>query len=103
MSTTPVLLPVAILDPRERGEREGVIERIRPRTRRVDVRLTLDDGAAAEACLEPDDAAWMELRTGDIVAVKPLPVLPRCDADGPSWSPPQAGVVLLREVGHALG
>jgi hypothetical protein len=104
MSTTPVLLPVAILDPREHGEREGVIERIRIRTRRVDVRLTLDDGAAAEACLEPDEAAWMELRTGDIVAVAPLPVLPRCDAEaGVRYSPPQAGVVLLREVGHALG
>lgn len=99
----PVLLPVAILDPRERGEREGVIERIRRQTRRVDVRLTLDDGAAAEACLEPDDAAWMELRTGDIVGVRPLPVLPQCEASGVSWSPPQAGVVLLREVGHALG
>lgn len=103
--TTPVLLPVMILDPRERGEREAVIERIRRRARRVDVRLTLDDGMAAEACLEPDDADWMELREGDIVPVTPLPVLPRCQAPEPALagSAPQAGVVLLREVGHALG
>jgi hypothetical protein len=103
--TTPEHLPVAILDPRERGEREGVIERIRRRARRVDVRLTLDDGSAAEACLEPLEAEWMELRAGDIVAVAPLPVLPRCEAVAPVpvGSAPQAGVVLLREAGHALG
>jgi hypothetical protein len=102
--TTPELLPVAILDPRERGEREGAIERIRRRATRVDVRLTLDDGSAAEACLGSEEAAWMELRTGDIVAVALLPVRSPCAGDdGVSWSPPQAGVVLLREVGHALG
>ena len=89
MIPTPVLLPVAILDPRERGGREAVIERIRRRARRVDVRLTLDDGSAAQACLEPEEAEWMELRVGDIVAVQ-------CSA-------PQPSVVLLREVGHALG
>ena len=66
--TTPVLLPVMILDPRERGEREAVIERLHRRARRVDVRLTLDDGTAAEACLDADEAAWLELRDGDIVA-----------------------------------
>ena len=104
-TTTPVHLPVAILDPRVRGEREAVIERIRRRARRVDVRLTLDDGAVAEACLEPGELEWMELRAGDIVAVRPLPVLPRCEAAVPTLvgSAPQAGVVLLREVGHALG
>jgi hypothetical protein len=102
-TTTPVPLPVAILDPRQRGEREGVIERIRRRARRVDVRLTLDDGSGAEACLEPEEAAWLELRAGDIVGVRPLPVLPRCDAEDLGRSAPQAGVVLLREVGHALG
>lgn len=89
--TTPELLPVAILDPRVRGEREGAIERIRRRATRVDVRLTLDDGSAAEACLGSEEAAWMELRAGDIVGVALL------------RSAPQAGVVLLREVGHALG
>ena len=78
-TTTPVHQPVAILDPRERGDREGVIEGIHRRSRRVDVRLTLDDGASAEACLEPGEAVWMELRTGDIVGVRPLSVLPRCD------------------------
>lgn len=103
MTTTPELQPVAILDPRERGEREAVIEQIRPRARRVDVRLTLDDGFAAEACLEPGEAMLMELRPGDIVGVRPLPVLPRCEAAGAGWSAPEAGVVLLREVGHALG
>ncbi|WP_445149697.1 hypothetical protein [Baekduia sp. Peel2402] len=94
--TTPVLLPVMILDPRERGEREAVIERLHRRARRVDVRLTLDDGTAAEACLDPDEAAWLELRDGDIVPVAPLPVRSPCSAPEPS-------VVLLREVGHALG
>ena len=94
--TTPEPLPVMILDPRERGEREGVIERIRSDARRVDVRLTLDDGVAAEACLSLDEAAWLELRSGDIVPVALLPV-------GAVGSAPQASVVLLREVGHALG
>jgi hypothetical protein len=101
--TTPVLLPVTILDPRERGDREAVIERIARRPRRVDVQLTLDDGAGAEACLDPDEAVWMELAVGDIVPVSPLPVLPRCDGPELVGSAPQAGVVLLREVGHALG
>jgi hypothetical protein len=71
--STPELQTVAILDPRERGSREGAIERIRHVAQRVDVRLTLDDGTAAAACLAPDEASWMELRAGDIVAVAPLP------------------------------
>jgi hypothetical protein len=70
--STPELLTVAILDPRERGSREGAIDRIRRDAQHVDVRLTLDDGTAATACLAPDEASWMELRTGDIVAVRPL-------------------------------
>jgi hypothetical protein len=83
------ILPVAILDPRERSAREGWVEHIQPRPRRVDVRLTLDDGAAAEACLASDDATWLDLRVGEIVSVRPLPVLPRCDAE-PVAAPPVA-------------
>jgi hypothetical protein len=92
--TTPVPLPVMVLDPRRRGEREAVIERLSRYARCVDVRLTLDDGAVAEACMDADEAAWLELREGDIV---PVAVLPQ------PASAPQAGVVGLREVGHALG
>jgi hypothetical protein len=103
-TTSARQVPVAILDPRTRAEHEAVIEGIRCRARRVDVRLTLEDGVAGEACLEPEEAAWMELRAGDIVGVRRLAVLPCCEADAPAgWSAPQAGVVLLREVGHALG
>jgi hypothetical protein len=74
------VLPVAILDPRERAGREAYIDRLIPRERRVDVLLTLDDGEPAEACLEPDDLLWLDLRRGDIVGVRLLPVLPECDA-----------------------
>jgi hypothetical protein len=72
--------PVAILERVGPAEREAIIDEIRPRERRVDVVLTLDDGSPATACLEPDEVAWLELRTGDIVWVRALPALPRCDA-----------------------
>jgi hypothetical protein len=74
------VLPVAILDPRDRAGREGYIDELIRHERRVDVRLTLDDGTRAEACLEPDDLVWLGVRRGDIVGVRPLPVLPECDA-----------------------
>jgi hypothetical protein len=74
------VLPVAILDPRERAGREALIEGFAHRDRRVDVTLRLDDGARAAACLEPDELVWLDLRPGDIVGVRLLPVLPRCDA-----------------------
>jgi hypothetical protein len=72
-------VPVAILDPRERAPREGLIERIACGPRRVEITLMLDDGAGAEACLEPHEVEWLELRAGDIVAVRPLDARPRCD------------------------
>jgi hypothetical protein len=65
-------VPVAILDPRERAPREGLIERIARRPRHVEVTLTLDDGAGAEAWMEPHEVEWLELRAGDIVAVRLL-------------------------------
>ena len=74
------MLAVAILDPRERAGREGLIEDLVQRPRRVDVTLVLDDGERAEACLEPDELVWLDVRPGDIVGVRLLPVLPRCDA-----------------------
>jgi hypothetical protein len=74
------MLPVAILDPRERAGREAFIDALIERERRVDVRLTLDDGTPAEACLEPDDVVWLGVRRGDIVGVRLLPALPECDA-----------------------
>jgi hypothetical protein len=74
------MLPVTILDPREATGREAFIDELIPRARRVDVRLTLDDGTPAEACLEPDDLVWLGLRRGDIVGVRLLPVLPECHA-----------------------
>jgi hypothetical protein len=74
------VLPVAIVDPRERAGREALIQEITHHGRRVDVALMLDDGRPAEACLEPDDVAWLELSLGDIVGVRLLPVLPECDA-----------------------
>ncbi|WCB93435.1 hypothetical protein DSM104299_02148 [Baekduia alba] len=74
------MLPVAILDPRERAGREGLIEDLTRRDRRVDVTLVLDDGVRAEACLEPDELVWLGLRRGDIVGVRPLSALPCCDA-----------------------
>jgi hypothetical protein len=64
------VLPVAILDPREHAGREAFIDELIPRARRVAVRLTLDSGEPAEACLEPDDVAWLGLRRGDIVGVR---------------------------------
>jgi len=73
--------PVAILDRHELAEREAMIEAITLRPRRADVALTLDDGSAATACVEPDEVAWLDLRVGDIVWVSPRPVLPRCDAE----------------------
>ncbi len=72
----PTRVPVAILDPRERGRREAMIERVERRSRRVDLALVLDDGSDAGACLTPDDFAWMELRVGDIVGVDVLATLP---------------------------
>jgi hypothetical protein len=72
--------PVAILEHDGPAEREAMIDEIRPRERRVDLTLTLDDGSPATACLEPDEVAWLELRAGDIVWVRSLPALPRCDA-----------------------
>jgi hypothetical protein len=74
------VLPVTILDPREPAGREAFIDELIPHARRVDVRLTLDDGTPAEACLEPDDLVWLGLRCGDIVGVRLLPVLPECNA-----------------------
>jgi hypothetical protein len=74
------MLSVSILDPRERSEREGLIEALIPHARRVDVLLTLDDGSPAEACVEPDDVVWLGLRAGDIVGVAPLAVAAECDA-----------------------
>jgi hypothetical protein len=70
------VVPVAILDPRQWGSREGMIERVERRSRRVDLALTLDDGADAGACLTPEDFAWMDLRVGDIVGVDVLATLP---------------------------
>jgi hypothetical protein len=70
------VVPVAILDPRQWGPREGMIDRVERRSRRVDLALTLDDGADAGACLTPEDFAWMELRVGDIVGVDVLATLP---------------------------
>ena len=89
MSTlvAPTRVPVAILDPRERADREGLIERIERRERRVDVTLLLDDGVRAEACLQPAEADWLELRDGDIVGVRPLAVLPRCDGSAAAAAP----------------
>jgi hypothetical protein len=72
--------PVAILERHELPEREAIIEAIERRERRVDVTLTLDDASPAKACLEPDEVAWLELRVGDIVWVRALSALPRCDA-----------------------
>lgn len=72
-------VPVEVLDPRESWTREGIVDQLIPRDRRVDVRLTLDDGRLAEACLEPDDVVWMGLRRGDIVGVRELAVLPECN------------------------
>ncbi|HWH95853.1 MAG TPA: hypothetical protein VNT03_18475 [Baekduia sp.] len=74
------MLPVAILDPRDRAGREALIEQITRHERRVDVALLLDDGRRAEACLEPDDLVWLDLSTGDIVGVRLLPVPRECDA-----------------------
>lgn len=73
--------PVVILERHGRAQREAMIEEITPRPRRVDVTLTLDDGSAATACVEPDEVAWLDLRVGDIVRVAALPALPRCDAE----------------------
>ena len=73
--------PVAILERHGPAEREAMIEAITLRPRRVDVTLTLDDGSAATACVEPDEVAWLDLRVGDIVRVAPLPALPRCDGE----------------------
>ncbi|WCB93516.1 hypothetical protein DSM104299_02229 [Baekduia alba] len=69
-------LPVTILDARRSATREAMIERCAQRGWRVDVALILADGAPAEACLTPDEFAWLELRVGDIVAVDAIPVLP---------------------------
>ena len=74
------MLPVAILDPRERAVREGLIEDLTHRPHRVDVTLMLDDGAPATACVDPDELLWLGLRRGDIVGVRPLPVPAPCEA-----------------------
>jgi hypothetical protein len=76
------VLPVAILDPRERAVREGLIEDLTHRPRRVDVTLVLDDGERAEACLDPDELLWLGVRRGDIVGVRLLPVPAPCEAPG---------------------
>ena len=76
-------LPVTILDTRGPEPLEGWIERIDAQPWRVDVDLLLADGAPAEACLAPDDAAWLDLRVGDIVAVESVPVLP-CSERAPA-------------------
>jgi hypothetical protein len=70
------VVPVTILDQREAGPREGLIELLQRQTRRVDVALVLDDGTRAEACLTPPEAEWLELGEGQIVWVDVLPVLP---------------------------
>jgi hypothetical protein len=77
--------PVMILDQREPGPREGWIEDLRFGEGRVDVALTLEDGRPAEACLTPDDAQWLELRTGQIVWVDLVPVL-RCAEMSPRFA-----------------
>lgn len=80
-------LPVAILDPREVVDgREGVVDLIRRAYGRVTVDLTLDDGAAAETCLEPHEADWLELRPGDIVRVRLLGGTSPCEAPPPALS-----------------
>lgn len=69
-------LPVMIVDQRRRSPLEGMVERIDARPWRVDVDLLLADGEPALTCLTPDDAAWLELRVGDIVGIEAIPVLP---------------------------
>jgi hypothetical protein len=70
------VVPVTILDQREAGPREGWIDHLRWQPRRVDVALVLEDGTPAEACLLPEEAAWLELQESQIVWVDVLPVLP---------------------------
>lgn len=65
-------VPVRVLtDPRGPRVREGWVERVTRRGGRVRVELLLDDGAAAFAELDADEAAWLELRVGSIVDVEP--------------------------------
>jgi hypothetical protein len=51
---------------------EGVIERTCRQRARVEVTLLLSDGSAAEADLHVHDWDWLDLRLGDIVAVRPI-------------------------------
>jgi hypothetical protein len=51
---------------------EGMIRRLRRGEDRVVVELVLADGSRGTARLTPDEADWLELRTGDIVGVRAL-------------------------------
>ena len=54
------------------ADSEGVIEHAVLQSDRVDVTLLLADGSAAEAALPTIDWEWLDLHSGDIVAVRPI-------------------------------
>ena len=54
------------------GETEGVIERVQRIGAEVDVVMLLSDGGSAVARLCVEDWDWLELRVGDIIAVRLL-------------------------------
>ncbi len=49
---------------------EGVIDRVRTSDGQIDVRLVLHDGTTGRARLAAADWEWLELRRGDIVALR---------------------------------
>jgi hypothetical protein len=61
-----------IADDTSRTGTEGLIERVHRLGRRVEVRLLLSDGRNGVARLDVHDWNWLELRSGDIVAVRRL-------------------------------
>jgi hypothetical protein len=65
-----LLAPVLIADDTSRTGTEGVIERVHRLGRRVEVWLLLSDGGNGVARLDVHDWNWLELRSGDIVAVR---------------------------------
>jgi hypothetical protein len=64
--------PVEITRRVPRDGAEGVIEQVRRHGDNVEVDLLLCDGSDATARLDVGEWDWLELRAGDIVAVRPL-------------------------------
>jgi hypothetical protein len=61
---------VALVEPGEPADAEGIVERLVDRGTGIRVELLLDDDTDAVAWLPKLAVAWLDLRNGDLVRVR---------------------------------